>query len=60
MSKPRRKPRKLYALFQPHGELDVDDVFTSLQEAKREQSHALTIFQERLTLRVYKLQPVKR
>ncbi len=53
-------PRNLYALIDKRGSFTAADVFTSRRAAKDEQIKARTIYNERLSLRVYKLQPVKR
>jgi hypothetical protein len=37
-----------------------DDVFENIEAARHEQKVAREVYNERLTLRTYKLQPVKR
>jgi hypothetical protein len=56
-----RAPRALFVLSSGPGWLyQPDDVFESRKAAKYEQKIAREVYNERLTLHTYKLQPVRR
>ena len=53
----KRAPRSLYVLLDQHGNYDSGDIFESLEAAATEQTYALEVYAEKLTVRRYAITP---